>query len=143
MGSTRMRGDVFLGSSYLRVLLYLGGLLHNRALFFTVTISTELLSVSSIIVSLVRLSVRLSFLLLIWNRETVDIFLYDIKKRFLPILNSEANCYNACYGIRAIVPFYWNYFLESRQHISKDLSRTGYNLPPEETDPTRTCPWLL
>ena len=38
---------------------------------------------------------------------------------------------------------YWNYFLESRQHISTDLSRTGYNLPPEETYPTRTCPWLL
>ena len=82
MGSTRMRGDVFLGSSYLRVLLYLGGSLHNRALLFTATISTELLSASSIIVFFVRLSVCL-FLLRVWNRETFNIFLYDIKNDFL------------------------------------------------------------
>ena len=52
-----------------------------------------------------RLAVRLSFLLLFWNHETVDIFLYDIKKR-LPTLTSEANLHDALYSTCATVPFH-------------------------------------
>ena len=107
MGSTHMRGDhIILGSSYLRVLLYyiLAVCCTIATCFFTVTIITELLSALSI--SVVFLSIRLSFLLLIWNRKTVDIFLYDINFFLLPTPTSEAKCYNACYGICDTVLFH-------------------------------------
>ena len=80
MGPTRMRGDVVL---HLRVLLYLGGLLHNRALFFTVTSITELLSALSIIVSL------FAFLFVCFYRwfgiakRFTLIYLHNIKKQYM------------------------------------------------------------
>ena len=66
----------------------------SHALYFVVTI-TEVLSSSTIIVSFVRLFVHLSFWLLFWNHETVDMYLYNIKNR-LPTLTSEVNCHDAC-----------------------------------------------
>ena len=40
-------------------------------------------------------------------------------------------------------PMYWSYLPEPRQHGSTDIGGKGYDLPPEETDQTRTCPWSL
>ena len=75
MGSTRMRGDVSLGHhTFVSYYILAVCCTLNRALFFIVTISTELLSALSIIVFFVRLSVCL-FLPWVWNRETFDIYL--------------------------------------------------------------------
>jgi hypothetical protein len=41
------------------------------------------------------------------------------------------------------LPIYWSYNLEPRQYVLTGPRGKGYDLPLEETGPTRACPWSL
>jgi hypothetical protein len=115
-------------------------------LCFIVTITTKLLSAESIIVSFVlSVNVLCHSCFCFWNRETITfISTTSSIKQLLRTLSSESilELIYAMHGIsyvRRPRTICWH-FPGASSACYDGLSRKGYGLPPEETDP---CPWSL